>query len=78
MSRAVSSGALRAVASRLASAPAASASRPAPRFAFGRAETHSRPSFDAPPRDFRGCEALSETMQKWFRSRSEFLAAVGM
>ena len=53
MSRAVSSGALRAVASRLASAPAASASRPAPRFAFGRAETHSRPSFDAPPRDFR-------------------------
>lgn len=53
MSRAVSSGALRAVASRLASAPAASASRPAPRFAFGRAQTHSRPSFDAPPRDFR-------------------------
>ena len=53
MSRAVSSGALRAVASRLASAPAASATRPAPRFAFERAGTHPRPSFDAPSRDFR-------------------------
>ena len=52
MSRAVSSGALRAVASRLASAPAASATRPAPRFAFERAGTHTRPSLD-PPRDFR-------------------------
>ena len=45
-------GALRAVASRLASAPAASATRPASRFAFERAGTHTRPSYD-PPRDFR-------------------------
>jgi hypothetical protein len=45
-------GALRAVASRLASAPAASVTRPAPRFAFERAGTHTRPSYD-PPRDFR-------------------------
>ena len=81
MSRAVSSGALRAVASRLASAPAASALRPAPRFAFGRAETHSRPSFDAPPRDFRAPAwaplADAEAVRALRRAPPSFAASAG-